>query len=156
TATATTTQIRTTNTHVSRSSLTIARAPAASRSEWSGRTGRRACAKRDAGSDEKRQRLLDEVGERSEELGAARSVERTMVAGQREHHRGLDDRLAADRDDAVGDAAGSEDRRLRRIDDGVEGVDAVHAEVADGEAAALDVRGPQLTHLRARHEILAA
>ena len=49
--------------------------------------------------------------------------------------------LAADRQHTIGDATDGEDRRLRRVDDRAERVDAVHAEVADRERAALDVAG---------------
>src|SRR6266436_944530 len=89
-------------------------------------------------SHEQRQGLLDELGEGAQKLGAARAVEGTVVAGQGQHHGGLDDRLAVDGDDPVGDAADGKDGGLGRIDDGSEGVDAVHPEVADREAAALD------------------
>ena len=43
----------------------------------------------------------------------------------------------------VDDAPDGEDRRLRRVDDRLERVDAVHAEVRDRERAALDVLGAE-------------
>ena len=92
---------------------------------------------------EQREGLLDELGQGGEELGAAGAVERAVVARQGQHHHRLHGRLAVDRDDAVGDAAHGQDRGLRRIHDRGEAVDAVHAEVADREPAALDVGGPQ-------------
>src|SRR2546425_1658141 len=79
-----------------------------------------------------------------------------MVAGQGQHHGRLDGGLTVEGDDAVGDAADGEDGGLRRIDDGVEGIHTVHAEVADGEAAALDVGRAQLAGLGAAHQVLAA
>src|SRR6516165_8652073 len=69
---------------------------------------------------EERQRLLDEIGERAEELGGARPIERAMIAGQGQHQRGLDDRPTRERDDAVGDPADRQNRGLRRIDDRAE------------------------------------
>src|SRR2546430_13762894 len=79
-----------------------------------------------------------------------------MVAGQGQHHGRLDGGLTVEGDDAVGDAADGEDGGLRRIDDGVEGIHTVHAEVADGEAGALDVGRAQLAGLGAAHQVLAA
>src|SRR5262245_2664942 len=76
-------------------------------------------AREDSGApvlDEQRQRLLDQVGERAEELGSPRAVECPVVAGERQHHRRLDSRLTVERDDAIGDAADGENRRLRRVD----------------------------------------
>ena len=100
--------------------------------------------------------LLDQVGEVAEEACGARAVEGAVVTRQRQHHGRPDGGLTIERDDPVGDAADGEDRRLRRVDDGVEGIDAEHAEVADGEGAALDIGGPELTALRAGDRVLAA
>ena len=50
------------------------------------------------------ERLLHDVGEGAQELGGARAVQRAVVARQRQHHGRLHGRLAADGDDAVGDA----------------------------------------------------
>src|SRR4029077_20425394 len=55
----------------------------------------------------------------------------------------------------VGAVANAEERRLGRIDDRLEGVDAVHPEVADREPSALDVGGPQLARLTPTHDVLA-
>src|SRR2546422_9047608 len=65
--------------------------------------------------------LLDQIGEAAQEPGAARAVERPVVAGERQHHRRLNRRLAVDGDDTIGDAADGEDGGLGWIDDGVEG-----------------------------------
>src|SRR5262245_15100049 len=107
-------------------------------------------------SDQEREWLLDQVGDRAEELGAPRAVERAVVAGERQYHRRLDGGLAVQRDDTIRDTADGENRRLRRIDDRVEGIDAVHTEVADREGPALDVGRPQLAGLGAAHHLLAA
>src|SRR5262245_53419408 len=107
-------------------------------------------------SREESERLLDQVGQGAEELRGAGAVQRAVIAREGEHHRGLDGRLPVDRDDAVGDAAYCEDRGLRRIDDGVEGVDAVHAEVADREPAALDIGQTELAGLAPSHDIFSA
>src|SRR5712691_13165259 len=64
--------------------------------------------------------------------------------------------MAVERDHAVRDPADGEDGGLRRIDDGVERVDAVHAEVADREPTPLDVSGPQFASLSAAHHVLTA
>src|SRR5262245_9787391 len=45
-------------------------------------------------SHEQRQRFFDQFGERAEELCASRAVERSVVAGQRQHHGRLDGGLA--------------------------------------------------------------
>src|SRR5262245_22907029 len=98
-------------------------------------------------SRQQRQGLLDQIGERADELSAPRTVQRPVIAGEREHHRRLDGRLTVEGDHAVGDPPDGEDGGLRRVDDGVEGVDAVHAQVADREAVALDVGGAELAGL---------
>src|SRR5262245_56403789 len=94
---------------------------------------------RPARSHQQGQGLLDQIGQCADELSTPRAVQRAVIAGEREHHRGLDGRLTVEGDHAVGDPPDGEDGGLRRVDDGVEGVHAVHPKIADREAAALDV-----------------
>ena len=71
-----------------------------------------------------------------------------MIAGEREDLAMADDDVVVGIDDGLlDDVADGENRGLRRIDDGVEAVDAEHAEVGDGERAALEFVGLELAVL---------
>src|SRR5215813_12564744 len=58
---------------------------------------------------QQREGLLDQVGERPQESGAARAIHRAVVARERQHHRGLNGGLSVDRHHTVSDAAHRED-----------------------------------------------
>ena len=84
-------------------------------------------------------RLANGVGQVAQEGSCSRAIHDAVVARQRQGHHGPDCGLAIDRHDAIGNAPHREYRGLRRADDGAERVDAVHAEVADGEGGAGDI-----------------
>ncbi len=85
------------------------------------------------------QRLLEVLADLREELRGVGAVEDAVVAGERElHHRAHDDLAVADHGPRL-ERADGEDRRLRRVDHRDEALDAVHAEVGDGERAAREL-----------------
>src|SRR4029453_11352141 len=81
--------------------------------------------------------ILDQGLERAEKLGPERTVDRAMVGSETDRHdmRRLD--LAVAHDRALLRGADREDSRVRRIDDGIELLDPVHAEIRDRAGAAL-------------------
>src|SRR5262245_18578197 len=82
-------------------------------------------------------RVFDMGLEGREQLGAERAVDHAVVDRERDAHHGRDlERVVLD-DRALLAAADGEDRGLRRVDDGVEAVDAVHAKIGDRGRAAL-------------------
>src|SRR4029450_2315019 len=98
--------------------------------------------------------LLEQRLQLAEELGGLRAVDGAVVAGQGHGHQlagdeaaVLDDRLLLDRTDR-------EDRGLRRVEDGREDLDAVHAEVRDRERSAVEVVLRELALARALDDLL--
>src|SRR5690606_14219543 len=87
----------------------------------------------DARLGEHHHRLLQEVLQRLEEASAGRAVDHTVIAAHGHAHAWPDHDLAVLYDHLLLDPAHREDRRLRRIDDRGELIDAIHAEVGDGE-----------------------
>ena len=102
------------------------------------------------------QRLLDQPGQSAQELRAARPVHHPVVEAERDLQRRTHDGRAVERNHAVGDPADRQDRRLRRVHDGVKRVDAVHPEVRDGKGAALDIGRPQPSLAGRGDELLPA
>src|SRR5262245_16954116 len=99
-------------------------------------------------------RVLDQALERADELGAKRTINGPVIGGQRHghQHRGFDPAAAHHRPLLAG--ADRQDGRVRRVDDGGEILDAVHAEVRHGGGAALILLGLELARPRPRREIL--
>src|SRR5687767_11752593 len=88
---------------------------------------------------DQRQGRLEQPLERLEELGRVGAVNHAMV-GRESHAAALAGHdLAVDDDRLVKDRPDGQDRRLWRVDDRVELLDAVHAQVGDRERAALVV-----------------
>src|SRR5579862_5545584 len=79
-----------------------------------------------------------------------------MIAGKRDGHDRTDAYVAINGYDAIGDAADGKNRGLGRRDDRVEGVDAEHPEIADGESASGDVGRVQTAGFSSLGEVLAA
>ena len=71
-----------------------------------------------------------------------------MIARKTKGKRWPYGRLPRDWNHAVNYGANRQNRSLGRIDDGVECVDAIHSQVANGECATLKVGQPQLASLR--------
>src|SRR6266536_1871905 len=97
--------------------------------------------------------LLQEGLDRPEEVRSRRAVQRAVVAGQRQGHQrtGLEARL---RGHGFGlDCPDREDRRLRRVEDGNEPLDAEHAEVRDREGAAVEIFLAELARARACDDV---
>src|SRR5687767_8750667 len=93
------------------------------------------------GLERERERLLEQILDSREELGAVGSVEDAVVADQRERH------LIARHDLALVvhggllvELAHGENRRLRRVDDRGELFDAEHAQVRHREGASRELR----------------
>src|SRR5665213_485377 len=104
--------------------------------------------------DQQRRRRLDQFLESLHPLRAAGAVDDAMVAGDgAAHHRG-DCELAVLDHGALLAHSHREDAALRRVDDGLEMPDAVHAEIGDREGAALELRERDLG-IRARAGKLA-
>ena len=103
---------------------------------------------------DERQRVLEQALDLGEELRALGAVGDAMVGGERDlHHLPHDDRAVAYR--RRGDhGADAEDRRLRRLDDADQRLDAVSAEVRDRKRAVVEFLRPQMTALCACDEIL--
>src|ERR1700719_100749 len=78
-----------------------------------------------------------------------------MIARKCQYHHGLHGGYTIDWHDSFGYATDSQDSSLGRIDDGVESVNIVHAQVANGERAIADVLRMKLTRLRFRHQFSA-
>ena len=72
----------------------------------------------------------------SQQLGPHRAVDDPVVGGERARHHAADADAVARRHGSPGRRPHPENAALRRIDDGVEALDAVHPEVRDGERAA--------------------
>src|SRR5581483_985476 len=70
-----------------------------------------------------------------------------MIACESEYHHGLHRWLTVDGHNAFRDAAYSQNSSLWLIDDGIERVNVVHAQVADGESAIADVLQPKFSVL---------
>ena len=95
------------------------------------------------------QGILDEALEGRQQVGADRAVDDPVIAGERAaHHRGDVERAVPDHRTLFA-GADREDTRLGRVDDRVELLDAVHAEIGEAEAAALVFLGHQLAVARA-------
>src|SRR5215510_9137338 len=101
-------------------------------------------------------RVFDMGLEGREQLGAERAVDDAVIDRERDTHHGRDLESIVLDDWALLAAADGEDRGLRRVNDGVEAVDAVHAEIGDrGRAALILVRreplragaGGEIAHL---------
>src|ERR1044071_8304283 len=71
------------------------------------------------------------------------AVDHRVVGGEVHRHRRPRGDAAVCGDHARRDAPDGEDRRLRRVDDRGEAVDAEHAEIGDGESAALVIERKQ-------------
>src|SRR3990172_5157482 len=80
-------------------------------------------------------RRLDEDLDRTEELRPFGSVDRAVVARERQCKSWDDQQVTVYDERPVLDRADGEDRNLRRIEDGDELLDAVHAEIRDRERA---------------------
>src|SRR6266702_7446206 len=99
--------------------------------------------------------LLQELLERLKEPGGRGAVNGTVAERRGEGRHGPDGRLTVDRDDPVLDRAHGDDRRLRRVEDGGEALDAEHAQIRDRERAPIEVVLPELPVARTRHDVLA-
>src|SRR5512146_3466287 len=99
--------------------------------------------------------LLGQIGQRAEELRPARAINDSVVARQAERHHRLNRWRAIERHDPLDDAPDRQDRGLWRGDDGVEGVHAIHTEIADGERRARQVVRALLARLRALDQLRA-
>src|SRR6266511_3597226 len=93
--------------------------------------------------------LLEQLLQLAQELGGFRPVDRAVIAGESEGHQRPGDELALLEHRPLLDRADREDCDLRRVEDGDELLDAVHAEVGDRERAALEVVLGQLAVTRA-------
>src|SRR5206468_11152841 len=89
-------------------------------------------------------RLLEERLHVPEELRARRTVERAVVASERELHPRPHDDLALDDDRLFLRRSDREDRRLRRVQHGHEALDAEPAEIRDPDRAAREIALPEL------------
>src|SRR5262249_59449616 len=75
-------------------------------------------------------------------------------SAKREWHLRAVSRLAIERNNAIRDAAHSENRGLRRRDDGVERIHVVHAEIGDRKCAAAYIGRSQPSVTRAIGQFL--
>ena len=95
-----------------------------------------------ASSDQHAHGVFDQHLEGVEQLRADGAVDHPVIAGQRAGHEGRHLDLVAGHDRALLGHAHGQDGGVRRVDDGIEALDAVHAEVGDrGGAALVLVRG---------------
>src|SRR5438270_784500 len=101
------------------------------------------------------QRVLKQVLDLAQELGALRAVAHAVVGGERDGHQLARDDLAVADSRLVLHRADAEDRGLSGLDDRDQRLDAVHAEVADRERALAHLRRPQHAAPGARRQILA-
>src|SRR5699024_8706344 len=94
-------------------------------------------------SDDDAQRALQDGAQLLEEGRGDGTVEHPVVDGQRQGHDRAVDQLPAPPDGLLHGGADGQDRSFGRVDDRGEGVDLVHAEIADAEGAALVLVGLQ-------------
>lgn len=87
--------------------------------------------------------LLDKGPHAIEEAGGRTAVEYAVVEGQAQRHKRARHDLALKYGWFFDDAAEAKDRGLWQVDNRGEGVDAVHAEIADGKSAALQGVGAE-------------
>src|SRR5215831_12798538 len=108
-----------------------------------------------ATSDHQSDRMLDEMPEGGKQLGAEDAVDDTAIARQRDRHltgeaypsvRGLG------RPSCGG--PNRENRRVGRINDGGEFLDAMHAKIGNRRDAALNFGGLELAHAGTGGQIL--
>src|SRR5213593_1792625 len=78
----------------------------------------------------------ERVGQIVEKKSCLSAVDDAMITGKRQCHHRADGGLTIERNNAIRDATHSENRGLRRRDDGVERIDVIHAEIGDRECAA--------------------
>ena len=91
----------------------------------------------------------ERVGQIVEKKSCLSAVDDAMISGKRECHHRADSRLTIERNNAIRDAAHSENRGLRRRDDGVERIHVVHAEIGDRKCAAAYIGRSQPSVTRA-------
>ena len=72
-------------------------------------------------------------------MRGADAVDSTVVAGQGQGHHGTHGRLPLLGHNAIGDAAHCKDRGLGRIDNGIEGIYTIHAQVAYCKGPACEI-----------------
>src|SRR6266571_3174396 len=101
---------------------------------------------------EKFQWLLYVIGYSSQELRSSRAIYSTVVARKRQYHHGLNGRLTIDRHNPLGYATHSQDSSLWLMNNGVECIDIVHAQVADGESATTYIYRSKFPSLRFCHK----
>src|SRR5437868_14122478 len=83
--------------------------------------------------EQHRQRVFDHLLEGGDPLRADRAVDDAVVAGQGAAHNRGDGECAVPHDGALLARADGENDSMRRVDDGSEILDAVHAETGDRE-----------------------
>src|SRR5438876_2515712 len=101
---------------------------------------------------QKSQRLLYEGCYSIQELRPSRAIYDTVVTREREHHHRLNCWLTIDRHNTFSYATYGQDSSLRRIDDGIERIDMVHTQVADGESTAAYILRSEFPGLRFCHQ----
>src|SRR2546428_1475810 len=84
---------------------------------------------------------LNQSAERLQEARSRRAIDRLMVKCETEHHDVARHDLVANDRGLASDAAQTQNRTFRVIDDGGEGVDAQPSQIRDGERAAAKLGG---------------
>ncbi len=101
---------------------------------------------------EKFQWLLYVIGYSVQELRSSRAIYSTVVARERQYHYGLNGRLTIDRHNPLGYTTHSQDSSLWLIDNGVESIDIIHAQVADCESTTTYIYWSKFPGLRFCHK----
>ena len=88
--------------------------------------------------------MFDVAAQGAQEVGAFGAIDDAVIAGERDAHALAHDDLSVNHDRLGHDGADGQATGLGWVEDRRELVDTVHAQVGDGEGAALALGGPGL------------